>query len=80
MEHLSVHMIISLSGGFLLVMDILYIFSPLQLSLASIIYTTIECGAVFFDGSPLLFTPPVILLIQGISVARYWNYIHDTLL
>ena len=29
--------------------------------------TTIECGAVFFDGSPLLFTPPVTLLIQGIS-------------
>ena len=28
--------------------------------------TTIECGAVFFDGSPLLFTPPVTLLIQGI--------------
>ena len=28
--------------------------------------TTIECGAVFFDGSPLLFTPPVALLIQGI--------------
>ena len=29
--------------------------------------TTIECGALFFDGSPLLFTPPVTLLIQGIS-------------
>ena len=28
--------------------------------------TTIECGAVFFDGSPLQFTPPVTLLIQGI--------------
>ena len=27
--------------------------------------TTIECGAIFFDGSPLLFTPPVTLLIQG---------------
>ena len=29
--------------------------------------TTIECGAVFFDGSPLLFIPPVTLLIQGMS-------------
>ena len=29
--------------------------------------TTIECGAVFFDGSPLQFTPPVTLLIQGMS-------------
>ena len=28
--------------------------------------TTIECGAIFFDGPPLLFTPPVTLLIQGI--------------
>ena len=32
--------------------------------------TTIECGAVFFDGSPLQFTPPVTLLIQGTS-SRY---------
>ena len=29
--------------------------------------TTIECGAIFFDSSPLLFTPPVTLLIQGMS-------------
>ena len=28
--------------------------------------TTIECGAIFFDSSLLLFTPPVTLLIQGI--------------
>ena len=28
--------------------------------------TTIECGAIFFDGSPLQFTPPVTLLIQSI--------------
>ena len=27
--------------------------------------TTIECGAIFFDGSPLLFTPLAALLIQG---------------
>ncbi len=27
--------------------------------------TTIECGAIFFDSSPLLFTPPVTLLVQG---------------
>ena len=29
--------------------------------------TTIECGAIFFDASSLLFTPPVTLLIQGMS-------------
>ena len=27
--------------------------------------TTVACGAVFFDGSPLNFTPLVTLLIQG---------------
>ena len=32
--------------------------------------TAIECGAVFFDGSPLLFTPPVTLLIQGTRVSN----------
>ena len=30
--------------------------------------TTIECGAVFFDGFPLLFTPPATLLIQGTCI------------
>ena len=29
--------------------------------------TTIECAALFFDGSPVLFTPRVTLLIQGMS-------------
>ena len=30
--------------------------------------TTIECGAIFFDNdSPLQFTPPVTLLIQGMA-------------
>ena len=36
--------------------------------------TTIECGAVFFDGSPLQFTPSMTLLIQGTS-SRYYNYL-----
>ena len=30
--------------------------------------TTIECGAIFFDGSPLVFSPPVTLLIQGTCI------------
>ena len=32
--------------------------------------TTIECGAVFFDSSPVLFTPPVTLLIQGTCMSN----------
>ena len=40
-----------------------------SLSIATLLednQTTVACGAVFFDGRPLNFTPPVILLIQGI--------------
>ena len=29
-------------------------------------HSTIECIAVFFDGSPSQFTPPVTLLVQGL--------------
>ena len=36
--------------------------------------TTIECVAVFFDGSPLLFAPPVTLLIQGVLLIISSNY------
>ena len=45
--------------------------SNLSLSIATLLEynkTTVECVAIFYDGSLPLFTPPVMLLIQGIVV------------
>ena len=36
--------------------------------------TTVECVAVFYDGTPPQFTPAVILLIQGLTVTAIYCY------
>jgi hypothetical protein len=44
-------------------------FNYSSLTIASLLNfngSTIECGAIFYNGSPLQFTPPILLLVQGL--------------